>query len=255
MALLPIDFSKATQMTPPNVSTDVLRTLHRIHQQLSDLQGRLERGPKQVRAVEAHLEFREGQLAELQAEARVVRMAADAKQLQLKTSEAKIEELKLKLNAAGSNREYQALKDHIAAQQMTNSVLDDEILEAWEKTEQLQEKIAEAEAGQDRARQKSQEVHDEVRQQEPLIRDDVERLQAELKQCESNMPAEIRELYDRVVRQKGEDALAAVENEYCSGCHQHVPLNVIAEIMLGHPMFCRTCGRMLYVPEDAAPQA
>ena len=48
-------------------------------------------------------------------------------------------------------------------------------------------------------------------------------------------------------------ALAAVENEYCSGCHQHVPLNVCAEIMLSHPMFCKSCGRLLYMPEETSP--
>jgi hypothetical protein len=25
---------------------------------------------------------------------------------------------------------------------------------------------------------------------------------------------------------------------------------VCAEIMLSHPMFCKTCGRLLYMPED-----
>jgi uncharacterized protein len=58
-------------------------------------------------------------------------------------------------------------------------------------------------------------------------------------------------LYDRVVRQKGEDALAAIEDEYCGGCHQRVPLNMIAEVMLGHPTFCKTCGRLLYMPEGS----
>ena len=46
-------------MSSQNVGTDVLRTLHRIHRQLTDLKGRLERGPKQIRAGEASVEFRE----------------------------------------------------------------------------------------------------------------------------------------------------------------------------------------------------
>ena len=45
--------------------------------------------------------------------------------------------LKAKLNAAASNREYQALKDQIAADQMAGSVLADEILEALEKIDEL----------------------------------------------------------------------------------------------------------------------
>lgn len=240
-------------MSSQNVSTDVLRMLHRVHRQLSDLRSRLERGPRQIRACEASVALREEQLSESQSDAKVARVATDGKQLLLKAGEDKTEELKGKLNTASSNREYQALKDQLAAQEMTNSVLTDEILEGLEKIDELQGKIIEAEGVLAKARLKAEKVRSEVEQQEPLIRGDVTRLEAELKECESALPASIRELYRRVVRQRGEDALASVENEFCGGCHQHVPLNVCAEIMLAHPMFCRTCGRLLYVPEGYMP--
>ena len=67
------------------------------------------------------------------------------------------------------------------------------------------------------------------------------------------MPPPVRDVYQRIVRQRGEDALAEIDDEYCGGCHQQVPLNVQAEIRLSHPMFCRTCGRLLYLPEGFLP--
>jgi predicted nucleic acid-binding Zn-ribbon protein len=240
-------------MTSQNVGTDVLRTLHRIHRQLTDLKERLRRGPSQVRASEASVTLRQDQLAQVQADTKAARMTADAKQLQLKEGEERIDDLKRQLNMERkkmSNREYQVLMDQIAAHEMTNSVLTDEILEGLEKIDELQEKITEAEKMLAKAREKAQQVHREVEQQRPLIEGDLKRLEAELKECEAALPASVRELYQRVVRQRGEDALAAVEGEYCSGCHQHVPVNVCAEIMLSHPMFCKTCGRLLYMPED-----
>jgi predicted nucleic acid-binding Zn-ribbon protein len=240
-------------MSSPNVSTDVLRTLHRIHRQLADLKARLQHGPSQIRACEANSALREQQLAQVRSDAQAARVAADRKQLQLKAGEEKIGDLKRKLNTAESNREYQVLKDQIAAQEMTNSVLTDEILEALERIDELQEQAAQAEAVLAKARENAEKTRREVEQQEPLIRGDLARLEAELSECESALPAAVRELYQRVVRQRGEDALAAVENEYCGGCHQHVPVNVCAEIMLSHPMFCKTCGRLLYMPEDGSP--
>ncbi|OHB71445.1 MAG: hypothetical protein A2V70_12645 [Planctomycetes bacterium RBG_13_63_9] len=237
--------------TPTNVSTDVLRTLHRIHRQLSDLRGRLERGPQRVRASEAYVQHQEDWLAELQADARAIRMAADKKQLQLKEGEDKVKDLKLKLNMAASNREYQALRDQIAAQEMTNSILADEILEGLEKVDDFRKKTVDAEANVAAAREKNEKVCYEVSQREPLIRGDLARLELELRQCEVSLPTDVRVLYDRVVRHRGEDAMASVENEHCSGCHQHVPLNVVADIMLAHPMFCKSCGRLLYMLEDS----
>ena len=237
-------------MTSPNVSTEALRVLHRIHRQLADLRERLDRGPKQIRAGETHVAHQEQQLADVQAEAKAMHMAADAKQLQLRTTEQKIKDLDGKLMMAASNREYQALMDQIAAEKMTNSVLDDEILEGWEKLERFEERIAQAQADLAKARQKAADVRAEVERRQPLIEGDIARLEAELNEGEASIPADIRELYERVVRQRGEDALAAIESEYCSGCHQQVPVNVCAEIMLSHPMFCRSCGRLLYMPEE-----
>ena len=238
-------------MTSPNVSTESLQTIHRIHRQLADLRERLERGPRQIRAGAAHVAHQQEQLAGAQAEAKSVLMAADAKQLQLKSGEVKIKDLQSKLNSASSNREYQVLKDHVAAEKMAGSVLDDEILEAWEKLEQCKAKIAATEADIEKAKQKVEKVSEEVGRQTPLIQGDINRLESELTEHEAVMPGDILELYSRVVRQRGEDALAAIEGETCSGCHQRTPLNVINEIMLDHPMFCKSCGRLLYMPEDA----
>ena len=106
-----------------------------------------------------------------------------------------------------------------------------------------------AEAAVVKIRQDAETAAREIHGQEPQIQADLARVEAELRGCEAALPAEFREAYHRVVRAKGEDALAPVRGEFCGGCHQHVPLNVCAEIMLGHPMFCKSCGRLLYIAE------
>ncbi len=236
----------------PNVSLAVLRTLHRLHRQFADMREQDQRGPKQISANEANVARCDEQLSQLRAESKAMRVAADQKQLQLKAGEQKIKDHRAKLNAAASNREYQILREQIAADEMTNSVLEDEIIEALEKVDQFQAKLAAAEAALAAARQKAQQVQQETQRRQPLIQGDLKRLERELKECEASLPPTVREVYTRVVRQKGEDALAGVEGDFCSGCHTQVPLNVQAEIRLSHPSFCKTCGRLLYLPEDDA---
>jgi predicted nucleic acid-binding Zn-ribbon protein len=236
-----------------NVSLDVLRTLHRIHRQLNDLRERLDRGPKQAHAGEVNVKHREEDLARLHEELKAMRKGADQKQLQLKATEEKIKDLQRKLNMATSNREYQILKEQIAADEMANSVLEDEILEALEQTDAHGSKLAEAEIALAAARQRTAEIHAQIGKQEPHLLHDIQRLEGELRQCEADLPPTIREVYQRMVRQRGEDALAAVVDGCCGGCNQQVPLNIQAEIRLCHPTFCRTCGRLLYLPEDATP--
>jgi predicted nucleic acid-binding Zn-ribbon protein len=240
-------------MATTNVSTEILRKLHRLHHQLSDLRERLERGPKQIRARQLNLAHHEEQLAKLQTESKAFRVATDAKQLQFKSKEAKVKELRVKLNTANSNREFQALKDQIAADEMTNSVLADEILEAMEKADAYQAQIAQSIGAMAKAKADADRLDKDVAQHGPLVRADLDRVEAELRECEAALPEEIRGAYERLVRQRGEDALAPIEEiageMSCGGCNQQVPLNLYNFMTLNRPIFCKSCGRMLYIPE------
>jgi predicted nucleic acid-binding Zn-ribbon protein len=233
---------------PPTLSPELLRTLHHLHRQLSDLRERLNACPRRVQAAETGVTQREKELADLQVQLKKLRMAADEKQLQLRSNEERTKDLNRKLMTATSNREYQALKEQIAADEMANSVLADEILEAFEKIDQMHVKIEAAEKALAAARQRAATARAEAQSQEPALREELQRVQAELGKLERALPAEIAELYQRVVRHRGEDALASVENEVCGGCYQHVPINLISQIKLGQPVFCKTCGRLLYLP-------
>jgi predicted nucleic acid-binding Zn-ribbon protein len=236
-----------------NVTTEALRGLHGIHRQLTDLNARLRRGPNLVRAHEANVQRQQDELARLQEETKTARIASDAKQGQLRDGEERVKKLQEQLLTASSNREYQALKEQIAAIEMTNSILEDEILEGLDKLDQLAEKITHAEAVLIKVRTEAQKNAQEVQQEEPLIQGDIERLEAELKASENELPADFRAIYDRLVHARGEDALTSVEGEYCSGCHQHVPLNMVNDLMLAKPILCKSCGRLLYLPENWLP--
>jgi uncharacterized protein len=234
---------------PQTISTDILRTLHRIHRQLSDLKERLQRGPKQIKAAEANAAHRESLLAKAKNEEKTFRVTLDQKQLQLKTAEGKVKDLRVKLNTAQSNREYQTLLEQIQACEMANSVLADEILEAMEKVDEFKKRVAKVEADLTAARQKLEKIRAEVAEQQPNLKSDASRLEAELKQSESSLPSEVREPYSRVVNHLGEDALAPVENQCCGGCNQQIPLNLCNRIMTNQAVFCKSCGRMLYMTD------
>ena len=249
-----------------SVSTDVLRKLHRIHRQLADLQHQLDRGPKQAQIRQANVKHQEEFLAKAQADAKTFRMATDGKQLQFKTKEQHVKDLRTKLNAANSNREYQLLKDQIAAEEMANSVLADEILEAMEKADALHAEIQETAAALQKTRQDAGNLDAEIQERQPRLRAEFDRLQAELRECESELPEEIRQAYQRIAKQRGEDALAPVAGQaqvgqgyepgvdayYCGGCNQQLPLNMYNALTLNVPVFCKSCGCLLYIPEGQA---
>jgi len=233
-----------------SVTAAALRALHRIHQQLSELRDRLERGPKQVRTREANVAQLEAKLNEARERVKQTQMAVDRKQLDLKSGEQKVIDLRVKLNACSSNREYQALLEQIAAAEMAGSVLSDEILEGLEKIDQMGGAVKEADKNLATGKQELTKARENVAASSTTIRADVARLEAELTEAEKALPADIKGDYQRVVRSKGADSLASADDGVCTGCGQQITLNMQNELKLSKVVFCRSCGRLLYLPGE-----
>lgn len=235
------------------VLSSVLRLLHRLHRQLEDVHGRLERGPLQLRARQAGVAKLQESLTAAQGEVKAARVASDQKQLALKTSEEKIQGLQVKLNQAASNREYQALKDQIAADRMAGSVLQDEILELMEKLDTLKSAVAEAEAALAKGRGELEKQQQAVREQQSMLGDEIKRLETELRAAEIDLPQDLKADYARAIKSRGADGLAPIDGDSCGGCYQHITPNMLSDLKLERVVFCKTCGRLLYLPEDRSP--
>ncbi len=232
-----------------SVSTAVLRELHRIHTQLSDLNERLARGPRQVKARQANVAQQEALLTAAQDRVKDAKKILDHKQLDLKTSEQKIVDYRVKLNGANSNREYQTFVEQIAAAEMANSVLADEILEGMDKIDQLAVQVKEAETALAAVKNDLLKYRDSVAAESAIVQGDITRLEAELAEAEKNLPATLKDDYRRVIQGKGAEGMASVEDMVCQGCGQQITLNMQNDLLLSRPIFCKSCGSLLYLAE------
>jgi predicted nucleic acid-binding Zn-ribbon protein len=230
-------------------NSELLELLHRIHRQLADLRDRQERGPRQVKAREANVAKFDAELHAAQDAVKQAKMTADRKQLDLKASENRITDWKVKLNACSNNKEYQTMLDQIAAAEMAGSVLADEILEVMEKTDQLEAAVAEVKTRLDAGKNDLAKFRDSVANEGQLIAGDIARLEKELVEAEKRLPAEFRDDYRRVIRGKGAEGMARMEAGVCEGCGKQVTLNMQNYLLLGKPVFCTACGRLLYTAE------
>ena len=233
------------------ISGSALRQLHRIHRQLTDLRERLARGPKQIAAGEANVKRAENELAEAKTEYRNARIVADDKQLQLKSREARLKDLQVRLNQAQSNKEFQAIKEQMAADTQANSVLADEILEALEHMDKLTANIGVAERNVAKAQEEVVKIRKRVNEQQQGLESELARVLAELAQAEEQLPEDFKTEYLRLTKARGEDAMAQVDNDCCGGCFQTITANMEADLRLEKPVFCKSCGRLLYLDENA----
>jgi predicted nucleic acid-binding Zn-ribbon protein len=235
------------------ISGSALRQLHRIHRQLTDLRERLARGPKQIAAGEANTKRAENDLAQAKTDYKNARVAADDKQLQLKSREMRLKDLQVKLNQAQSNKEFQAIKEQMAADNQANSVLSDEILEALEHMDTLQGNIATAEQNLAKAKEEVVKVRTRVNEQQQGLETELARVLNELADAEKQLPEDFKAEYLRLTSARGEDAMAVVDGNCCGGCFQMITANMESNLHLEKPVFCQTCGRLLYLAEDTTP--
>lgn len=225
---------------------NLLAELHWTLTQVAELQGRLARGPKQVKLAEANVQKCEADVAAAKDAMKKARIASDQQQLTLKQRDAKIYELEGKLNMAANNKEYQLLKDQIAADKQATAVLSDEILEGFERLESLAVEVKSLEDVLAKTKEELKRTQSRVAEAQAGIEAELAFTRERLVEREMNIPEDFRPEYDRLVKGRGQDALAAVENECCGGCFQTLSPQIIDLIRRDRLVVCRTCGRVLY---------
>ncbi len=239
--------------TKIEISTELLRKLHRIHRQRTDLRGQIDRGPRQIKAGEALVAKATAELEQARESFKKSTLASDEKQLQLKSREIRIEDLEAKLNTAASNREFSTLKEQIAADKQANSVLADEILESLERLEELDEVVKRAEAELSKQQKDHQSRVQHVESNLMTLSSELERVESELEASEKEIPRGAYKDYKRLTESRGEEALAPVEGESCGGCYQTLTTNYIERLRMSMLIRCPNCNAFLYLPEDRSP--
>lgn len=227
----------------------LLRTLHRMLRQLTDIRDRMERGPRKVKVVSNNEATFASELDALKAKTLELRKASNAKQMQLGEREAKVEDMERKLNACDSNKEFQLLKDRIAADNQANSVLQDEILEQLERLDVLAAETKTAEENLNKAKAETSRVKSEVALEIEALKSEQTRIEGELAEAEKTLPHDLVDQYRRLVRGKGEDALGETDTETCGNCNQTMITQRVSDLMMRKPVFCQGCGCLMYLAE------
>jgi predicted nucleic acid-binding Zn-ribbon protein len=72
-----------------------------------------------------------------------------------------------------------------------------------------------------------------------------------LANAETALPDTFKQEYQRITRVRGEQAMAQVDGEVCGGCYQMLTPQMMNELYMMKPLFCKSCGCLLYLSEDA----
>lgn len=233
------------------VDYELLRSLHRMHRQLADIDERIRKGPLKVKIATANQANFQEQLDEASERYKKNRLAFGEKQLHLNEREARVADMAARLNAADSNKEYQLLKDRIAADEQANSVLADEIFELLEKQDLIEAEVAQRKEALAKATAEQEKLTATVRGELDLLKEQRQRIADELAQSEKKLPQDVHENYFRRAATKKEDALSETDGRTCGNCHQTLTAQIMSTLMMKHAVFCQGCGALFYLKEGA----
>ena len=234
-----------------------LRELHLLHQRAKAIRDRLTSGPKTIAAREIALKTRQTNLEASRKALQDAKVQLKKKEHTVQGLNAKLDDLQVKLNAAKKNEEYKAIQNQIAHDKNSIEKHEGDILEEMVKVDELVKKLLAEEAEVKTFAAELASFKAKTDAESAGQKDQLNELETALVEAEELIPIDVRERYRRTVKQHGADAMAPVDFDKksqlgaCSGCYVSVTTQAVNELINGHHMsFCKTCGRILYLPEE-----
>jgi len=236
-----------------SATADALRELHTLHQRAKAIRDRLQSAPKTLAARQAALAARNADLEKARKAYQDAQLGVKKNEHALQASQAKIDDLKVKLNLVKKNEEYKALQNQIAHDRAAMGKYEDEILNGYEAVEGQKGELTKFEEEVKGFAAEVEALRKTIEDQAVAQKAQLAELETSIVAAENSIPADQREQYRRVVRQLGADALAPVEGGACLGCYTSVTAQMVNELINRDTLtFCKSCGRLLYLSESEA---
>ncbi len=235
-------------MTTPT-ATD-LSELHHLHQRAKAIRDRLASGPKTLATRKMVLATRLGEVEKATKALKDAKAHNKNREGHLQQIEGKIDDHKTKLNQAKKQIDYDAIKNQIAHEMNTKSKVEDEILQAFEVVEQQAQELARLEREAKTLSEEVAALEASLQASQGTDKKLLTELETAIASSEQIIPVEQRDQYVRVVKQRGADSMASVEDGGCNGCYLAVTHQMMTELINRTSLvFCKSCGRILYLTE------
>jgi predicted nucleic acid-binding Zn-ribbon protein len=235
-------------------TADNLRDLHVLHQRAKALRDRIASGPKALAAREQVLAKRRAEVDKSHAEIKKAKADQKNKEVQVQAIKIKTDELRVKLNSIKKQAEYDAIRNQLAADNASVSRIENEVLDLMVKIEGQEAEAKAQEADLKKVVDEVAAMKADFETKAEGFKSQLRELESAIAEAEAIIPGDQRDQYRRVIKSRGADAMAAVEGNACTGCFVTVTAQMMNDLINANEVvFCLSCGRVLYLEEDAIP--
>lgn len=229
--------------------TVLLRNLHRLRKHLRDLQSEIDLGPRVLKARQQRLADEEKAHKDAYETIKKLKLKQKDDEISLKTAEASLAKYQAQLNSAASKKEFDAKTTEIATATSTKGTLEDAILTTITEIEERTANLPQVEAQWAGAQKSFADFQIEAKERLDRLTADRDASQKQLAELETQIPANVKAQYDRLVRTHGPDGLAGVMGRTCKQCRTSLTEQQKTDVQGGMFFCCPNCGRALYPDE------
>ncbi|MDH3976075.1 MAG: C4-type zinc ribbon domain-containing protein [Deltaproteobacteria bacterium] len=229
----------------------LLEQLQEIDQKIERIKSDIDFFPREAERLEAALGEDELVATEIKDELAIHEKQKKEFDEELTINTEKLTKFKERLREIKTNTEYQASLKEIDQATKRNTEIEDELLELMEKTEEESKKLETAEA--DFAEKKAA-----MEEEKRKLLANREKMEAELETVRGERDTHLKTIlpeaaavYETVSsRLKRGPVIISVNGNACSGCHMHIPPQLVNDVMRYEKLYqCPNCHRIIKVED------
>ena len=225
--------------------------LQKVDTDIKNLEEKKEKLPLELLPFRENLDALKQELEEMKKTQEAMQVERKGKEGEVTSNEETIKKLNIQLYSLKSNKEYQTMLKEIDDLKNKNKELDDKNLELMEKGEEyskvMKEKERELKAQEEAFKKEENRVNLEI----TGINSQLEVRAKDRENQKIKIGDSLYQKYEKIRQGKGGLGIVAVADNSCGGCHINLPPQVINEVKMRKVVFCGSCARLLYWPEEA----
>lgn len=246
-------------MGPTNVA---LVKLFRADQALREAQERLEAAGKNVRVQERRVHDLAERLTLAHSKLREQQSRGGQLELDIKSREARIEKFRSQQAVSKNNKEYQAFLIEINTEKVDRGKAEDELIKVMETIEKTQAELKELTAQHETEQAKLATQKSQIGQTLAQLQGEVDALRPERDAAAQSLAPRARQPFERLAERYEGEAMSAIakpdrrrEEYLCTACNMDLVTDVYNRLHSRDDLvYCPSCGRILYIPEDLPPE-
>ena len=224
--------------------------LQALDKEIFDLRRRLEDIPVRLKSLDDEIEAANSMIKQKGDGLKKLQLKRNEKEIDLEQKEGTIKKLQVQLYQIKTNKEYSAMEKEIAGHKADKSLLEEEILVAFDEIDAHEKGLGEEKEKFDKEKKQIDAKKKEIDSKKGEMEKKVAELEGKRKTITPLIDKNTLSKYERILHNKDGVALVPVISGNCGGCYMDLPPQVISEIRLKESIvYCERCARMLYIED------